>query len=385
MPNNTVSDWSTTPASNTEVGGVDLAENSMRPRDVNNAIRTVMAQIASGILAWPTTTIELGHATDTTLSRGAAGFMAVEGKRVPAPASQAAGDILYRGSTEWERLAKGTALQVLRQNNALTAPEWATAREVLTANRTYYVRTDGSDSNTGLVDSAGGAFLTLQKAYNVITGSLDLAGFTVTVDVGDATYTAGLSVTQPWTGGGAVTFLGNTSTPANVVISITGSTSAISNTATLPGELTFIGMQVASSAGYGVLNNGAGTIVLSQVNTAACGLVKLFAAKPGSIIRVASGYTDSGNAIRHFDAEHGAFIQANSVTITLSGTPAYSGAFAYASDRGGVEAVSVTFSGSATGPRYSASTNAVINTAGGGASYFPGNSVGATATGGQYV
>lgn len=49
MPNNTVSDWSTTPASNTEVGGVDLAENSMRPRDVNNAIRTMMAQIATGI------------------------------------------------------------------------------------------------------------------------------------------------------------------------------------------------------------------------------------------------------------------------------------------------------------------------------------------------
>lgn len=49
MPNNTVSDWSTTPASNTEVGGVDLAENSMRPRDVNNAIRTMMSQIATGI------------------------------------------------------------------------------------------------------------------------------------------------------------------------------------------------------------------------------------------------------------------------------------------------------------------------------------------------
>jgi hypothetical protein len=49
MPNNTVSDWSTTPALNTEVGGVDLNENSMRPRDVNNAIRTVMAQVATGI------------------------------------------------------------------------------------------------------------------------------------------------------------------------------------------------------------------------------------------------------------------------------------------------------------------------------------------------
>jgi hypothetical protein len=73
------------------------------------------------------TGIELGNATDTTLTRGAAGFVAVEGKRVPSPASQASGDILYRGSTEWERLAKGTAGQVLVMNAGATAPEWGTA------------------------------------------------------------------------------------------------------------------------------------------------------------------------------------------------------------------------------------------------------------------
>lgn len=72
-------------------------------------------------------TIELGAATDTTISRGAAGFIAVEGNRVPSPASQASGDLLYRGSTEWERLAKGTAAQVLTMNSGATAPEWAAA------------------------------------------------------------------------------------------------------------------------------------------------------------------------------------------------------------------------------------------------------------------
>lgn len=49
MSKDTVSAWDTTPANNTDVGGVDLAENSMRPRDVNNAIRTMMAQVAAGI------------------------------------------------------------------------------------------------------------------------------------------------------------------------------------------------------------------------------------------------------------------------------------------------------------------------------------------------
>ena len=91
-------------------------------------------------------TIELGEATDTTISRGAAGFIAVEGKRVPSPASQASGDLLYRGATEWERLAKGTAAQVLTMNAGATAPEWATpagggittvAVQVIAATGTY--------------------------------------------------------------------------------------------------------------------------------------------------------------------------------------------------------------------------------------------------------
>jgi hypothetical protein len=70
--------------------------------------------------------IELGAAADTTITRGAAGFIAIEGNRVPSPASQASGDVLYRGATEWERLGKGTAGQVLTMNAGATAPEWAT-------------------------------------------------------------------------------------------------------------------------------------------------------------------------------------------------------------------------------------------------------------------
>lgn len=39
----------------------------------------------------------------------------------------------------------------------------------------------------------------------------------------------------------------------------------------------------------------------------------------------------------------------------------------------------------ATGPRYSVIANGVIDSAGGGTGYFPGDSAGTTATGGQYV
>lgn len=40
--------------------------------------------------------------------------------------SPAEGDLLYRGASGWLRLPKGAAGQVLRQNTALTAPEWVT-------------------------------------------------------------------------------------------------------------------------------------------------------------------------------------------------------------------------------------------------------------------
>ena len=44
MAKNKISEWSSTPASNTDVGGINIAEG-MAPSDVNNAIREIMAQV----------------------------------------------------------------------------------------------------------------------------------------------------------------------------------------------------------------------------------------------------------------------------------------------------------------------------------------------------
>lgn len=60
--------------------------------------------------------------------------------------------------------------------------------EVVTSDRTYYVRTNGSNSNTGLVNTAGGAFLTIQHAVDVVTQTLHMKRCIVTIDGNGFTY-----------------------------------------------------------------------------------------------------------------------------------------------------------------------------------------------------
>jgi len=94
----------------------------------------------------------------------------------------------------------------------------SSVRTKLTANRTYYVRTDGNDSNTGLTNTSGGAFLTVQAAINTVA-ALDLQIYNVTIQIADGTYAGAMVVNGPWLGTGDVTIQGNNATPSNVVLS----------------------------------------------------------------------------------------------------------------------------------------------------------------------
>ena len=89
-------------------------------------------------------------------------------------------------------------------------------RERLAAARTYYVRTDGSNSNSGLENTAGGAFLTIQKACD-IAASLDAQSYQVTCQLADGTYNESV-VVRPMLGALPLIIRGNNTTPANVVV-----------------------------------------------------------------------------------------------------------------------------------------------------------------------
>lgn len=262
----------------------------------------------------------------------------------------------------------------------------ANTRERLIANRTYYVRTDGSDSNAGLANNAGGAFLTIQKAYDTIV-SLDLGGYTVTIQIADGTYSAGLSIASPWTGGGRVTVQGNASTPANVLVNCAAS-SCIRVDATLPGLLTVKDMKLISPGGgsTGIDHQGIGTIAYSNIDFGACASWHIAAGKPGAFIDCIGNYSISGNAAGHMLAAYGGQIRCTGRTITLAGTPAFALGFVYVTRGGLLDAEVDTFSGAATGSRYSIDSGGIVYTGGGGASYFPGSSSGSggTTSGGGY-
>ncbi|TPM39573.1 hypothetical protein [Mesorhizobium sp. B2-3-4] len=88
------------------------------------------------------------------------------------------GDILYRGSSTWQRLAKGTALQSLRMNLAATSPEWATAdrrsNRLINGNGAFNQRgaatatddTYGWDRHNVLTQTAAIGISTLSKVQN---------------------------------------------------------------------------------------------------------------------------------------------------------------------------------------------------------------------------
>jgi hypothetical protein len=61
MSKDTVSDWAIIADDNTDVGGISLAENVMLPSAVNNALREIMKQVATGI-----DNSEFGTATAST-------------------------------------------------------------------------------------------------------------------------------------------------------------------------------------------------------------------------------------------------------------------------------------------------------------------------------
>jgi hypothetical protein len=239
------------------------------------------------------------------------------------PAYQGAPSPIYCASSPFSLTTLQNDGQVVL--NLASVPGFGSAREKLTANRTYYVRSDGSDSNSGLANTAGGAFLTIQKAIDVAY-SLDLGGYGVTVQVGDGTYTGGLKLYGPLIGaensdGRPLQIIGNEGTPANVVLSVTSDNAvALYNAA----YVFLAGIEFrTTSSGYGWLPSGNSLIEHRNCRFGAVAQ-EMILSLSGSIVRAVGATTVAGNAASFCHATKRSLIDFDSQTITFSGSPVFS-------------------------------------------------------------
>lgn len=349
---------------------------------VTTSGNTKAINIGTGGASGSTTNIALGSATSgattniTANSLAASSAVATDASKnlVSVPNTGSGNNVLATAPTLSSPIV-GT--QSARDNStkaASTAYVDTATREKLSTDRTYYVRTDGSDSNTGLVNTSGGAFLTIQKAVDTAR-TLDPSIYTVTIQVGDGTYTGAVTIAA-MVGNSQLIIKGNPTTPANVLISTSGDCISVSS-----GSCSIQSLKLASSANGGIRAEGGSCRV--EYSNLDFGTISgnALTAYAGAYIKCAGNYAITGSCYRHMFAVGGAYIQNFGFTVTLTGTPAWGAAYAEAW-AATIEHGSNTFTGSATGTRSASSYNGFIDNNGGGYTYLPGNAMGFDYAGG---
>lgn len=252
----------------------------------------------------------------------------------------------------------------------------------LGAATTYYVRTDGNDSNDGSANDAAHAWLTLQNAVNYIQNNLYLNGYNVTVQVGDGTYTGAVNITGDPPGAGAITINGNSGDHNAVILTFTSGTGTVIMQNVK--KWNFQSLQIASSStcAYGIYASNYTVVGLNGVNFGACVTGHMFA-NQHSAISIGGAYVIAGNAPYHMIARLQSTI-ISGVAITVTGRT-FSSVFISSYHASTVSLENATWTGTFTGQRYEIARLGLLDTAGQATTWIPGSVGGTTATGGIYA
>lgn len=293
------------------------------------------------------------------------------------------------GTTAQSWSAGDLASNLLTAGSLAALVQQSSARIKLQAPINFFINpaTGVDDAAHGL--SSGTPWATRQFAYNFVQANYDAGGITGTAITFNCVgaFTDNFLAAGPIVGiqnENSVLFLGNASTPSLVTVTSTGNCFAAG-----AGAKFFVsGFTLSSSGGNCLISQGGGSSLIygSCIFGSAAG-AHVVSSGSGNIAPTAT-YTISGGAQFHWLSQNNAAIIAfQAMSIILSGTPAFSNAFAEVSDNGTINVphTLVTFSGSgATGSRYSALSNGAIDSVGGGATFLPGSSAGTTDGHGVY-
>jgi hypothetical protein len=206
--------------------------------------------------------------------------------------------------------------------------------------------------------------------------------YQVTIQVADGTYT-NTCTGNNYIGALPPIILGNATTPANCIISTTSNDCLVIYRAIV---WNINGFTLKTTTSGNALNAQNGAIINFQnIVFGSCASSHINAQNSG-IINAQSNYTISGPAPIHWKVlESGVVWGLSGRTITITGTPAFNSSFLYMRNAGTIVlSNNVTFTGSATGVRYSINLNSACFVNGASTTYLPGDTSGTTATGGQY-
>lgn len=256
--------------------------------------------------------------------------------------------------------------------------------DTLQSTLNYYVRTDGDDDNDGLANTAARAFKTIQAAVDYLyhikrDHNQNSAGVSVKINIADGTYSEVVKL-RTMAAFESVRIIGNVSTPANVVIA--GTTDAINGTKPVSTTYSIESCKLTAAAGSCIRAEAGTQISFTGVNFGSATVAHIQVNAGGTVL-CAGSYTISGGGAFHIYAANGGIIDYGAViiTATVAASVAFSTATVQLTNLGvaHIDSTKVTWSlgaFSVTGKRYALLGNSVLNTAGGSASYIPGNASG---------
>lgn len=258
-------------------------------------------------------------------------------------------------------------------------------REVLTANRTYYVATTGSDSNDGL--TVGTPFLTIQKAVDTVA-SIDPQEFDVEIQLADGTYDEVLDL-KSHIGGTRVIIRGNIADRDLVIISnnsVVSSTITTSNLNSLWGfrDLT-LGLSEGTAGPRYTLDveNSYITLRDCRILADASGVTRGIQCRRNGVVHIINSIDIEGSFGPFvFTLSANSSVEAEGITLNLISTPSWTTYYAFILLGSTFNMKSQTINGSATGNRYNLVQNSVLRTTNGLDTDVPGSVAGNIATGG---
>ena len=203
----------------------------------------------------------------------------------------------------------------------------------------------------------------------------------ITISVADGTYSEDVIAAGSPVGNGTITLSGNLTNPENVLISASDHALQITERARLSIE----GLKIETSSGCAIYANTGGLLTIKGDLIIGEGpQAQLRVSDNASQIKVSGDIELEVAGGIGIYAQRGAVFDMQNKTITLTGTPAYS-YFLVSSETAVVLISGNTFTGSATGTRYSVRELSLCKTSNGGASYLPGDAAGAVSNGGLYI